>query len=328
MSAADDEIVNLTSAAEQKATDALAQAVTYTDTAQTVALGFSTFTDPAKVIAQKFTVPPYSPTIDVAGQFVTDYDQIWGDLEGWMKGLMSDYVNTFFPVLDPAIQETENAWLLSIINNGYLGIPVAVEQAMWDRANAKEVREAMRMEDEAVTQMSARGFSLPPGILANRLMTVQQDAANKASTVARDQAIEQTKISIEMTKFAIEETTKLRLGIAQAIAEWMRAWMSLPTAAMGMAKDKGQLDVELWNSSSEYIRAMVSNSTMYLDADIANQKSTIETTRTMVDNYLGAQKLRVDAAIAAAKEMGDVASAYASTLNTLAHVGSITNVSA
>lgn len=326
--AADDAVNGLIAHAKDKSDSALVQAVNYTNSAQTIAQGYSGLNANPTITPESFVVPVFNPNVNLAATYKTDFDSVWKDLEAWVRGLMSDYINTYFPILDPAIQAAENAWLLNVVNNGYLGIPVAVETAMWDRARAKDSQDALRMEDEAITQFAARGFSLPPGVLTNRVQVVQQEAANKASTIARDLAIKQTEISIEMTKFAVNEMTKLRLGIAAALADFMRAWMSLPTAAAEIAKAKAEINRTLWESSANYIHALVAKANLKLEADKSMLTAKVQEDDIWIRNYLGSQTLRVNAATSAAQEMGLVAAAYANSMNTMGNIGAITTSTA
>ena len=323
MSAASDQIAAIILDARNTATDKANRAVAYTDAAQLAAQGFTSATLPTPVTAGSFTVPPYTPNMQLGDTFKTDFDSIWAGMEGWARGLMNDYVNTHFPILDPAIQTAENTWLLNVVNSGYLGIPVPVETAIWDRARAKDSLEAVRMEDEAVTQFAARGFSLPPGVLANRLQVAQQEAANKSSTIARDLAIKQTEISIDMTKFAITEMTKLRIGLASALAEYMRAWMTLPTAAAEVAKAKAEMSKYLWDSSANYIHALTGKAALQLEADKANQATALDVGKTNVHAFITEQATRVNAAISAAGAMGQIAAATMAGQNTMAHLGDV-----
>lgn len=328
MTTANDEVTAIIANALAKSDDALSKVVDYTRTAQTVAQGFTSFNPNNIVIPEAFSVPPFVPNQNLATQYGADFDLIWSDMEGWTKELMANYVDSHFPVSDPAIETSQNVWLLDVVNNGYLGIPVNIEIAMWDRARSKDTLEATRMEEEASSQMSARGFSAPPGVLFGRLQLVQQEAANKSSTIARDLAIKQTEISIDMTKFAVQEMTKLRLGIAAALADYLRAWMTLPAAAAEIAKAKAELSRTLWDSSANYIQALVSKANLKLEADKSNLNAKVTLDKISVDNFLGSQKLRVDTAVSAADALGKVAAAYANSMNTLGHIGDITNTTA
>lgn len=325
---AETQVDTLISNALDKSSAAIDKVITYTETAQTIAQGYSLLNPNPAVVAETFAIPAFTPNLNLATTYKTDFDVIWQDMETWVRGLMNDYVNTYFPVLDPLVQTAQNAWLLSVVNDGYLGIPVAVETAIWDRARSKDMLEAARMEDEAATQFSTRGFSLPPGAMDARLRMVQQAASDKSSTIARDLAIKQTEISIEMTKFAVSEMTKLRLGIAAALADFMRAWMTLPTAAAEIAKAKAEINRTLWDSSANYIQALVAKAGLKLDADKATLSGKVQEDSIWVQNFLGAQKLRVDAATAAADQMGKVAASYANSMNTLGYIGAATNTAA
>lgn len=267
------------------------------------------------------TPPPFTPTIDLAATFKSDYDSNLASLETWVRGLMTDWMNTYFPTLNPALGVAEDSWLLNVVNNGYSGIPAALELAIWERARAKEMVEAVRLEEEAMMQFSSRGFSMPPGILAGRVLQVQQEAANKSATIARDLAIKQIEIAVDMVKFAIGEITKLRLGIAQALADYIRAWMALPQAASDIAKAKAEMQRVLWNSSADYIRAQVSIAQLDLEAKKSNQANWLRASE--INANLDNDKLtrEVNTAVAAAQMLGVQASAARGAQNTL--VGSI-----
>jgi hypothetical protein len=326
MSEESDFVAAIINDARARALEASDKSIEYTDSAVQAANTYLTNPpSPADVAAETFLVPPFTPNIQLGDTFKSDFDSVWAGMEGWVRGLMADYVNTFFPVLDPAIQTTENKWLLDVINLGYVGIPVATETAIWERARGKDTLEALRMEEEATMQFASRGFSLPPGVLANRLQAVQQEAANKSSTIARELAIKQADISVEMTKFAIGEMSKLRLGIASALADFMRAWMTLPAAAAEIARAKSELHKQLWDSSAGYIQALVSKASLKLTADKSNQDAFLESQKLALDTIIKQTNVKVQAATAAAGLMGGVASAALASQNTIAHVGAVNN---
>lgn len=308
-------------AARAAAEAAQAQAVTYTESAQTAAMGYTQTGPVDDVIAQIIIPPPFDPSIQLGAEFQSTFDTTWVELETWLRGLMSDWLNTYFPTLDPLLGPSEDAWLLNVVNNGYSGIPPALELAIWERARGKEMIEAVRLEEEAMAQMAARGFSLPPGVLADRVLQIQQEAANKSATIARELAIKQIDIAVEMVKLAITEITKLRLGIAQALADYIRAWMAIPQAAADIAKAKAQMNQILWQSSADYIRAQVSIAQLDLDAQKMNVSTNVELQKADMTAFDAGLGRRVQAALGAADVMGRSASASLGAQNTL--VGNI-----
>ena len=294
-----------------------AQAQTLVTTAQSAAIIGFTFGEPADVTAPVIDIPNFDFNTDLSGQFMSDFGTIWSDFNSWVQGAMGTYMNTYFPPFNPAVPTAEDNWLLNVINNGYVGIPIAVEQAMWDRAKAKDAIESLRLEDEATTQFSSRGFAMPPGILVNRLLNIQQEAANKASTVGRDLAIKQAEISVDMTKHAITEITKIRIGIAEALANFIKAWMAIPIAAADVAKARAEVAKIMWEAIGTYVHAVVEKGDIDLKASIANQSKDMRFDELTVTAGLGLVKEKTMAAVEGAKTLASIASAYASSTNAL-----------
>jgi len=320
MASVDTQIAN----AEAAADAASDKAITYTDTAQTAAQGYSAPGPAIEVVAPVVSPPAYNPNVILATEFASDFDTTWQDMETWVRGLMTDWMNTHFPMLDPAIETSQNAWLLNVVNSGYEGIPALIEQAIWDRARSRETIESIKLEEEAVSFFSARGFSMPPGVLADRLLAVQQTASDKISTISRDIAIKQVELSIEMTKLAIQEMTKLRVGMAGALADFIRAWMTLPQAAADISRAKADLHRVLWESSADYARAQVAIAGLSLDAQKTNTLVNVDLQKLEVDSSNTSRALRVQAAISAADEMGKIAAAARGAQNTI--VGSVESI--
>jgi len=235
--------------------------------------------------------------------------------------LMTEWMTTYFPTLNPSLITAEDNWLLAVVNNGYDGIPAALEQLIWERARAKDVIEAARMEEEAVAQFASRGFSMPPGVLANRVLQVQQDAANKSSTIARDLAIKQMEIAVDMVKFAIGEITKLRINTANALADFIRAVMTIPTSAADIAKSQTGLYQTLWDSSASYMNAQSTIARLDLEAKKSNQSNWTEIAKLNATFDNQATDRTVNAAIASAQLLANQASAARGAQNTL--IGSI-----
>ena len=292
--------------------------------AQTNAVTVTALADPAAVGVPNFGIPSFSPNKDLAYEFNADYDKIFGELESWVRGLMEDWMNTYFPTLDPCIQPSEDAWLCSVVNDGYIGIPAHIETQIWDRARGRELMDAVQLEAEAVSAFAAMGYSMPQGALMARQMQVRLEAYDKAATINRELAIKNTEISVDMTKFAIGEMTKLRLGIAQALADFIRAWLALPGAAADIAKSKSEANKWLWDSASDYIRALVAKYGLELDADKFNSQMQLETQRNFVSLVNSNTQSRVSAAVQAAESIGKIAAAAINANQSLGHVGNVT----
>lgn len=269
-------------------------------------------------------VIPFAPNQDLESLFRTAFGNAFGDFSGELQDAIAQFF-TYFPEFDQCLQQTSDNWICDTITNGGTGIPAAVENQIWDRARAREVQEANRMEDEAVTAYAARGFSLPPGALADRTLTVQQDASNKVSTINRDIAIKNIEIEIENIRFAVDQATRLRLGIIAALNDFIRAFL-LPVQ-LGIDKARAQVEAKtrLWDVTNGYYSAIVGLENARVNArngylshysSIVNNESAQFTART---------ELRVKAAVAAAQYAGEAAAAALSANNSVGVASNITS---
>ena len=131
-----------------------------------------------------------------------------------------DFVATaYVPVLQPEMIER----LQSMIQGEY-GLPLAIEQALFDRARAREDRLSRKQVMEVTEDMAARNLTEPNGILAARLRETHADNREKVSALNRDLAIERAKEALEGVKFAIGQGMALeQMLIQQNLAENERA---------------------------------------------------------------------------------------------------------
>lgn len=91
---------------------------------------------------------------------------------------------------------------------GGTGLPAAIEQALFDRARARETKEAAALVQGVAEDFSNRGFAEPSAIMARRMMQVRQANQDKASALSRDILIKAAELEIQ----------QLRDFVAQGIA--------------------------------------------------------------------------------------------------------------
>jgi hypothetical protein len=94
---------------------------------------------------------------------------------------------------------------LSVFMDGGTALPANVEQALWDRERVREDRVAAKTAQGVYEEFSARGFSLPQGVMAQRLAEIAQANQDKAVTLGRDIAIKQAELEQANMQFAISQ---------------------------------------------------------------------------------------------------------------------------
>lgn len=261
--------------------------------------------------------PPYDPTPYQTTQWDNDFERLWQDLEDWIRDLMNGYMDQYFPKLDACIQVREDSWLCDVIGTGYMGIPNTVETQIWDRARTREIIDAQRLSDEATAAWAARGFSIPSGALVAQSYAAQAAAFDKNASHSREVAIKHMEITVDMTKVAIQEMTKLRVGMADALGNYIRAWLGLPAAAASIAGQKWDMNKFMRESAAAYYNAMVNELRVNADYTLGIEKIILEQNVEELHSRDKRIDRQVNSAMQAAKGMADIAASGLGAQNTL-----------
>lgn len=104
---------------------------------------------------------------------------------------------------------------LSTMLQGGLGLPLAVEQAIFDRGRAREDRLSRRLISEIEVDMASRGLSEPTGVLAKRLKEAHYENREKTAGLNRDLSIERFKEAVEGMRQAVVQGIALETQLIQ-----------------------------------------------------------------------------------------------------------------
>lgn len=306
--------------AQTTANTARDKAIQYSDAAQTAAGALSFFEDAPAPTRPNVLIPPFDPSIDLTGDFLTAYNNAVADFDPAFQSQVTSFLNTYFPDFAGCLKTSVDGWICSTITAGGTGMQPDVENAIWQRSREREVMEARRAEDEAISGFSARGWALPGGVLVDAVMRVQQALSDKVSTHSRDVMVKQAEIEIENIRFAVEQGVKLRLGVIDALVSFLQAWAHMKELAIDKARALIDAKTRLYQSVAAYYGAIVDAARLVLDYD-----------KLVIDSFLGTQDIgarssvagveaRVNAAIKAAEAMGEIAASALGSQNTLAEV--------
>lgn len=108
------------------------------------------------------------------------------------------------PEYAPEILDQVTGRVSSMLTGG-TGLPVQIEQALFDRTMQREDKASNKAVSEAFETFAARNFSLPPGALAKQVASVQEANRGKASEINREVLIEAAKWEIESLRFAVQQ---------------------------------------------------------------------------------------------------------------------------
>ena len=89
--------------------------------------------------------------------------------------------------------------------DGGIGLPAAVQDALWARARGRVDIEEARAVQQVVDEFGTRGFTEPNGILNQRIEIARQNNQNQRLALSRDLIIEEAKLEIENLRFMVQQ---------------------------------------------------------------------------------------------------------------------------
>lgn len=129
-------------------------------------------------------------------------------------------------ILPEVMEKLRGMW------SGQLGLPPAVEQALWERAQSREDMGTLREVSAAALEFSSRGYTLPPGAMVSRLDAIREEGQLRKQALAREVVLKIADTQIENLRFACtqalaSEEILLRVWTAMAEREFQAAKIQL-----------------------------------------------------------------------------------------------------
>jgi len=119
---------------------------------------------------------------------------------------------------------------------GGTGLKAEVEDAIYARGRAKNDAEAQRVQNSALADMAARGFTLPSGVGNATMARARQDAANNNAKMVNEIAIAQAEMEQKNLQFAVTTSAALRATAIQSMLGYMQSVVSIHSMALDYAK--------------------------------------------------------------------------------------------
>jgi len=125
---------------------------------------------------------------------------------------------------------------------GGTGIPAVIEQALFDRARAREDIAALKAKQEAFDTFAARGFSMPPGMLVAQTNAIIEDNQLKTNAINRDILSQAAQWEIENLRFAVQQ------GIAVE-SVLIQSFQQMAQRAFEAARYRVEAEISLYNAN-------------------------------------------------------------------------------
>lgn len=188
------------------------------------------------------------------------------------------------------------------VNGASTGLAPVVEQAIWDRARAREIVSSQRKINESFRSFAQRGFAKPPGALNLDIQQALQDSQDNVSSQSRDVMIKQADLEQSNRRFAFETAWKVEEGLITYTNQIAQRSFETAKFAQQVAIDifhetvaRYVADVQSYAARVDAYKAMLQGELSKLDvfrAEIEAQKLIGEINQQAIDVY----KARLDGA--------------------------------
>ena len=210
------------------------------------------------------TVAYITPNLS-EGLFDSSYQSVKNQLITLAATNIATVITTYFPIATDGYDAATN-WLANTITNGGTGIPVAIEQQIWQRSHDRIGFDNTRAAESAFVEFSARGFPMPTGALARRLQEIRFDGLAKGADQSRETAIKQIDIEITNIRFAVQHAITLRHQAVQKCLEYIRELMSASPMATTQSASMYQSQAGLAQAAGSYYSAKLHRDEIVLEA--------------------------------------------------------------
>ncbi len=144
------------------------------------------------------------------------------------------------PAYAPEILDEVQAEVRRMLQGG-TGLPVQVQQALFDAARERESQTALGAKQQAYDEFAARGFTMPTGYLAKLVEGANERAQLEANAQSRDILTKAAQWEIENLRFAVEKGIAIE-GVL------INIFLNAATRSFEAAKYRLQADIETFNS--------------------------------------------------------------------------------
>ncbi len=131
---------------------------------------------------------------------------------------------------------------ISAMLQGGTGLPLFIEQALFDRARIREDKASQKLVMEATEEFSSRGFVMPQGELQARIREARETNRGNANSLNRDITIQVHQVEIENMRFAVSQGIALEGAL-------INLYNSIQQRAFEAARVTVEVAINLFNAS-------------------------------------------------------------------------------
>lgn len=227
------------------------------------------------------------------------------------------WIDKYFPEINACLRYSPEEWLCGIITGQKpFGLSKEVFEAVWHESRDREYRARSSAVANVRSDLSRRGFSLPPGAYVSAVARAEEAASDAMGGVNRAQTLRDAEIKLDLLKFAEEQAIRLKLGVLQAMADFYRQWVELPNRDLEASRIQTQ-------AYGTFQAAMAS----YWNVQLGFEELRLQAANLRMNGKLDESRIRVAGATGDTRNsaLGQAVDAYAKTAAAAASAASTLN---
>jgi hypothetical protein len=177
--------------------------------------------------------------------------------------------------------------LQSNIQNGGTGLSESVETAIWQRDLERNEQQLSDTIDKEIDVWAKKGFSLPDGLLAHQVTSIQSEYMNKLLDRSREIAIKQAELEqINLFK-SLETGSGFITKLFDSLLEYDKLILACQDFTAKYANEYIRLQIEVNNNLVDVYKAKAQVYEIQLRAEMAK----VEIYKAQIEAALGAVKM-------------------------------------
>lgn len=263
---------------------------------------------------------PEAPSIDLAQVWDGEVDARMQELKTQVESDLASFLNSYYPCGWISTGQKICEKVRTAIDEGGTGLAPAIEQAIFDRARAREQKLNEKMAHAVSAAPAAYGWELPPGAVTQRQFEAAQNEVNRDSTLSREVMIYIAEKELEMLRYFVSTGVQMQGLIINSAFNFVNAKLRAFTDPAVFAEGLKRATQDFYTQSLQFHRAQVEVESLTLRRSLADVQRSLDTARIAIAAIESRARNQTEAAMAAARVQGDIAASARSATNTMATV--------
>jgi hypothetical protein len=257
------------------------------------------------------------PDIPTVADSKTEYDARLAEIIALLSAQLADFFALYYPLASDAFDEA-TAWLVNTITNGGTGINADIENQAWQRDRDRIIADSRRVEKQIYTGYAAKGIMLPAGAMLAKVDEARFAGLGETGKASTAKAVEQLRMEIETIKFAVEQALRSRFEAMRAATDYIRAVASAPASAVDVTNINSDAQAKMVSAYANLYNVRLERDRIVLNSKLAELQSRDDIYKHRRTTATQNSQVEVQALTAAADTLARTASAFASSLNSIA----------